>query len=64
MDNTVEGKLYGIAKDISAAMAALSKAAKSGDKRGMIEAARDLTKASIEYVAQAKAAAEKYVYYF
>ena len=60
MDNTAEGKLFGTAKEISAALAALSKAAKSGDKKGMIEAARELTRASQIYVTQAAAAAAKY----
>jgi hypothetical protein len=59
VDNTTEGKLYGTAKEISAALALLSKAAKSGDKKGMIEAARELTRASQLYVTQAAAAAEK-----
>jgi hypothetical protein len=60
VDNTAEGKLYGTAKEISVALANISKAAKTGDKKGMIEAARELTRASQLYVTQAAVAAEKY----
>jgi hypothetical protein len=59
VDNSVEGKLYGTAKNIAAAMDKLSKAAAAGDKRAMIEAARELAVCAQQYVEQAKAAAAK-----
>jgi len=59
VDNTVEGKLYGLAKGIAATMEKLSAAAASGDKKGMIEAARELYVLAQQHVEQAKVAAAK-----
>jgi len=59
VDNSVEGKLYGTAKNIAAQMEKLSKAAAAGDKRAMIEAARELALCAQQYVEQAKVAAAK-----
>jgi len=59
VDNTVWGKLYGTAKGIAALMEQLSRAANANDKRGMIEAARELAVLSGTYVQQAKESAAK-----
>jgi len=53
-DNSPKGKIYGASKRIAELMEKLSLAGKSGDKKGMIAAAREISAASMDIVNNAQ----------